>query len=307
MNGPFQTERDIGSASPLLGEVAAADDHVRGLLVPARLVALGRLAPRGDRVATARGAALAAAVRMIDGVHRDAAVVRPAPLPAHPAGLAEVLVLVVRVGDRTDRRHALRAHAADLAGAQPELAPVAVAADELDVGAGRAGELAALPGLHLDIINDGADRDAAQGRRVARLDVDALAGHHLVAHREALRGQDVGELAILVADQRDEGGAVRVVLEPLDDPDHVPLAALEVAQPVGALVPAAPEAARDVAVVVAAAGAVLALGQRLDRLALPQLLAVHQHELAQRRRGRVVVLERHRLRSPSSRRWFGPR
>src|SRR5919206_4671875 len=68
-NGPFQTERDMGSASPLLGEVAAADDHVRGLLVPARLVALGRLAPRADRVAAAGGPALAAAVRMIDRIH----------------------------------------------------------------------------------------------------------------------------------------------------------------------------------------------------------------------------------------------
>ena len=41
---------------------------------------------------------------------------------------------------------------------------------------------------------------------------------------QPLRRQDVGELAVLVADQRDEGGAVRVVFEPLDRRRHVDLA-----------------------------------------------------------------------------------
>ena len=37
-----------------------------------------------------------------------------------------------------------------------------------------------------------------------------------VAGREPLRRQDVGQLAVLVLDQRDEGGAVRIVFDPLD-------------------------------------------------------------------------------------------
>jgi hypothetical protein len=58
-------------------------------------------------------------------------------------------------------------------------------------------------------------------------------------------------------------------------------AALEVDDAVGPLVPAAAEADGDAAVVVAAARRRLALRQRLDRLALVELAAVDEDELAQ--------------------------
>ena len=80
--------------------------------------------------------------------------------------------------------------------------------------------------------------------RVAGLHVDMLAGDDRVADRQALRRQDVGQLAVLVFDQRDEGGAVRIVFEPLDLRRHVELAALEVDDAVGLLVAAAAEARR---------------------------------------------------------------
>src|SRR5215207_4021271 len=75
MNGPFLTERAISSLflNWFLLHAAVAHDHVRGALGLARLVAARRLAPRRHRVAAARGLALAAAVRVIDRVHRDAA------------------------------------------------------------------------------------------------------------------------------------------------------------------------------------------------------------------------------------------
>src|SRR3954447_26819933 len=104
-NGPFHTERAI-SVLPLR---TAANDQASGPLVGASLVALGRHAPGGDRVPAARGAALAAAVRVVDRVHHDAAVVRAPAHPARTAGLADLLVLPVRVADRAHRRHALGA------------------------------------------------------------------------------------------------------------------------------------------------------------------------------------------------------
>src|SRR6185312_1965170 len=77
-----------------------ADDHpVRPLVVPS-LVALGELTPRRAGVTAAGGAPLAAAHRVIDGVHGDAAVVGAAPEPARAPGLAEADVGVVPVGDR---------------------------------------------------------------------------------------------------------------------------------------------------------------------------------------------------------------
>ena len=91
-----------------------------------------------------------------------------------------------------------------------------VAADDLHIGAGGASDLAALAGLQLDIVDDGADRHLADFHRVAGLHVDLLAGDDLVARREALRSDDVGLLAALVGDERDERRAVGVILEPLD-------------------------------------------------------------------------------------------
>ena len=59
-------------------------------------------------------------------------------------------------------------HLADLARAQAQLRVVAFARQQLHRGAGRARELRALAGQHLDAVDRGADRDVAQRQRVAR-------------------------------------------------------------------------------------------------------------------------------------------
>jgi hypothetical protein len=123
-------------------------------------------------------------------------------------------------------------------------------------------------------------------------------GHHLVAHAQALRSQDVGEFAVGVLHQRDEGGAVRVVLQALDRADHVELATLEVDLAVEALVAAAAEAHGHPAVAAAPAGLGQALDQRLLGTPLVQVGLVHQHQLAAARRRRIVLLQGHRIRAP---------
>src|SRR4051794_37582262 len=98
MNGPFFAERAIVSCSKiLLLQVAilpkllaaAADDEYVGPLAVACLVSTGRLTPGGDRMTAARGLALAAAVRVVDRVHRDTSVRRTDALPAVAACLAD--------------------------------------------------------------------------------------------------------------------------------------------------------------------------------------------------------------------------
>src|SRR5215218_1825013 len=79
-NGPFFSERLISAFSYQLLLSPLDDELVRRLAV-ARLVALGRHAPRRHRMASARGLAFAAAERVIDRVHRHAAHVRPLPEP----------------------------------------------------------------------------------------------------------------------------------------------------------------------------------------------------------------------------------
>ena len=50
----------------------------------------------------------------------------------------------------------------------------------------------------------------------------------LSPERKTLRRQNIGKLAVLVLDQRDEGGPVRIVLDTFYRSRHVELAALEV-------------------------------------------------------------------------------
>src|SRR5205814_7558379 len=101
-------------------------------------------------------------------------------------------------------------------------------------------------------------------------------------------------LAVGLANEGDEGGAVRIVFKPLDQGRRVVLPALEIDDPVAPLVAAAAPAHRDAAGIVAPALLPQALGQALDRLAFPQLAAIDDDEVALRRGGRIECLERHR-------------
>src|SRR5258708_14445518 len=98
-------------------------------------------------MAAALGAAFAAAMRVIDRVHRRAANGRTLALPHIAAGLADDLVHMVGVRDRADRRHALEAHLARFPRVQAQDSVALVTADELNICPGRARDLAAGAGL----------------------------------------------------------------------------------------------------------------------------------------------------------------
>src|SRR6188474_3344330 len=121
------------------------DESIRALGV-ARLVPLGRDAPRRHRVAAARGLALTAAERVIDRVHGDAADVRPDAQPAAAAGLADRHVLVVDVADLADRGVALDVDLADFTGRHLHRCVLPFAGHDLDARSGAARDLAAAPG-----------------------------------------------------------------------------------------------------------------------------------------------------------------
>src|SRR5712671_6249832 len=128
----------------LLARVAADHDELAGGLVLAGLLALGREAPWRDRMAAALGAA---AVRVVDRVHGDAAVVRHAALPALAAGLADRRVHVVGVRHRADGCHAAAMHQALLGRRQAKNDVILVATNDLHISAGRTRKLAALADL----------------------------------------------------------------------------------------------------------------------------------------------------------------
>src|SRR5205085_4482373 len=125
---------------------------------------------------------------MAHRVHRRAAVVRLAPHPALAAGLAQADVHVLGVADRADRRPALGADAADLAGRQGDLGPTRLAGRQGGARPGRTAELAAAAGLHLQVVDRHTERDAAQGQAVADARFRLVAADDPVARLEPLRG-----------------------------------------------------------------------------------------------------------------------
>src|SRR5260370_19765085 len=119
----------------------------------------------------ARGAAFAAAVRMVYRVHGDAAVMGLAAEPAIATGLADRDIHVIRIGYRADGAGAAAVNQALLARIQANDHVVLVAADDLGVSAGGTGKLAALADLQFDIVDDGADWHVAERHHVTRLQV----------------------------------------------------------------------------------------------------------------------------------------
>ena len=204
-------------------------------LVLAGLLALGRLAPRRDRVTAARGAAFAAAVRVVDRVHGDAANVRACG-PASACGRPCRSRSFMWSGFDTAPTVAMQRPCTMRS--SPEFEPQDARSRRRGRRSARRCRPSARSGRPCRASSRHCGRWCRPGccerHGVAGLHVDLLAGDHGVAGRQALRREDVGQLAVGVLDQRDEGGAVRIVLEPLDRRRHVALAALEVDDAVGA-------------------------------------------------------------------------
>src|SRR5438067_4063371 len=142
-NGPFLIERAIAYPRLPFSRVPAAHDHRIGALVLARLVALGRRAPRRHRVMPSAAAVSAPAHRVIDRIHRNRAHRRADAAPAVRTGLADRAKAVLFVADFADCRATVDVHLADLARAKPQLRVLAFARQELHRRAGGARELRA--------------------------------------------------------------------------------------------------------------------------------------------------------------------
>src|SRR6202795_4630496 len=87
----------------------AADDQIVRRLFLARLVSLGGLTPRRLGMVPFR-LALATAVRMVNGVHRNSTPVTALAEPSRAPGLADRNIFMVEVADLADSGAAIRLH-----------------------------------------------------------------------------------------------------------------------------------------------------------------------------------------------------
>ena len=188
------------------------------------------------------------AVRVIAGVHDGAAAAGAHAHVALAAGLAQVDVLVVKVGDNADGRDAVQRDVAHLAGRQANQRVAVLLGHQLRHNAGGADQLAALARVQLDVVDHGTDGDVLERQGVAGLDIGMGARHDLVADLEAVRREDVALDAVLVLNESDEGGTVRVIFQRHDSGGDVKLVALEVDDTVLDAVAAAVVADGDLAV-----------------------------------------------------------
>src|SRR5205823_12232678 len=185
---------------------SCSDDQLVGFLVlAARALAERRDAPGRHRVAPALRLALAAAVGVVDRVHRRATYGRPLAPPAAPARLAARDVLVVDVADLPNGGAARERHPARLTRRQSQDAVALVLRDELHARAGRPRHLAALAGLQLDIVDECAGRDVRQRQRVPGLDVCSRARFDYGADPQPSRSENVRLRAVRVVEQCDPG------------------------------------------------------------------------------------------------------
>ena len=177
------------------------------------------------------------------------------------AGLTDAHVAVVSIAHGADGRLRVHGDHANFAGGEANLRVRAFLRHQLSGVAGAADELAAAARNELDVVDQRAQRDVADRQRVARLDVRALAADHGVAGLQVDRRQDVALLAVSVVEQRDERGAVRIVLDAGNLGRDAVLVALEVDHAVTTLHAAALVARGDAAVVVTTG----LLGQGLEK------------------------------------------
>mgnify|MGYP004715940101 CR=1 FL=1 len=185
-------------------------------------------------------------------VHNGTADGRTDAHVALAAGLTDVNVLVIDVADLADDSHAVRADDAHFAGGHTDLSVAVLLRHQLSSSTGGADELSALAGVHLNVVDDGTDRDVGDGQAVAGLDIGGGGRDDLVASLQADRSDDVALLAVLVLDESDERAAVGVILQAQDGRGDVHLVALEVDDAVLLLVAAAVMTDGDAAVAVAA-------------------------------------------------------
>ena len=262
----------------------------------AGLQAESRLAPRGTRAGmTNRGAAFAAAVRVVAGVHDRTAAARAHAHVTLAAGLAQVDILMVKVGNDADRRNAVQRDIAHLARGQTHKRVAVFLRHQLSHNAGRANKLAALARVKLNVVDHGTNRDVLERESVARLDIGVGAGHDLVADLEAVRREDVALGAVLILDEGDEGGTVRVILKGQDGGGDIKLVALEVDDTVLDAVAAAMVADGDLAGVVAAGMLLFRLQQAALGLDVGKHAVIGDSHAAAARRSRLVLFDRHCL------------
>ena len=165
--------------------------------------------------------------------------------------LTVVYIRVVCVAYGTDSRHAVLSNVSELAAGESQKSHSVLLSHELCHIAGGTNELSALSGVKLDVVDHCTYGDISQRESVAGLDVGICAASYRVAYAELIGSEDISLLAVLVLNESDESGTVRIVFDSLYFRVHTELVSLEVDNSVLSSVSAALMSDGDTSVAVA--------------------------------------------------------
>jgi len=175
------------------------------------------------------GPTLAAAVRVVNGVHGRTPDMGSPAQPAASASLADGDILVVQIADLANRGPAVLMNHPDFRGREPHLSIVSFFGQDLSTAACGLGDLAALILPELDVVNNGPQRDEAQGHGVSGEYVHlGIRGDNRLTELEVQRRQNVASLSVPVFDKGDESGTVRVILDCFDGTRNVDFVPFEI-------------------------------------------------------------------------------
>jgi hypothetical protein len=143
---------------------------------------------------------------------------------------------MVQVPELADRRLAVQVDQPHFARGQPNMGIVALLGEQLGDGAGCTDHLCAFSGPQLDVVNQRAQGNDAQGQRVARLNICRFSGDNQISRLQLLGGQDVSFVSVHVMEQGDSGGPVRVVFNACDPSRNIQLVPFEINETIASLV-----------------------------------------------------------------------
>src|SRR5690625_481921 len=242
-----------------------------------------------------RGLALATTHRVIHRVHRHTTRLRTNAEPAASAGFSELDVHVLGIAGRSDRCHAVCRYQARLTRRKLQGDVLAFARGKLCVRSCRTGQLSALTRLHLDGVNEGADRDASKRQTVARLRRSIRSADDLTAELKLVRRDDVSLFAVGIDKQRDPRRPVWIVLDCSNAGGNAVLVSLEVNDTVAPLVATTLMTHRNASIVVSPALTAHRRQQVLFELRLCNLRKVGLRPLPLAGSRRFELFNRHLL------------
>lgn len=191
-------------------------------------VTLSRLTPRRYWVTTSGSTPLTTTMRVIDRVHYDPANGRTFSEPTGSSRFPDRNQVVIFITANSNGRETILVNLANFGRRKFQKNVFSVATRDRSERTRGSCDLSASSDLEFHVMHVCARWNFSDRHRVPDFNFGARAGLNGVAHFDSVRGENIRIFSVLVTDQRDECGTVRIVLESFYDRRNVGLSASKI-------------------------------------------------------------------------------